>query len=84
MQGNERIFFLGVFCIMVISFYPASSQYHCYKGEVALNADKKTDATPNVTEKCTDKVTFCMTEDGTEGNYKKLFGQYNMEFLLKG
>ena len=73
MQGNERIFFLGVFCIMVISFYPASSQYHCYKGEVALNADKKTDSAPNVTEKCNTLVTFCMTTDGT-GNYKRLFG----------
>ena len=69
MQGNEQIFFLVVFCIMVISFYPAHSQYHCLYGEVDLNADKKTDTTPNVTEKCDTKATFCMTTDDADGNY---------------
>ena len=64
MQGNEKIFFLVVFGILVISFYPANAQYKCLKGTAELDSStNKTTTAPTDTESCTDKVAFCMTED---------------------
>ena len=64
MQGDKKICFLVAFCIMVISFYPASAQYKCLSGEADLDSStNKTVTAPTDKIDCTSSVAFCMTED---------------------
>ena len=64
MQGNEKFFFLAIFCILVISIYPANAQYRCLTGEVDLDTStNKSVKAPTATVQCDNTTTFCMTID---------------------
>ena len=71
MQGNEKLFCLALFCIIVISIYPANAQYKCLEGDADLDTStNKTTTAPTALKECGEKVAFCMTED-KNGNYDK-------------
>lgn len=74
MQGNEKIFFIVVFCILVISFYPTNAQYRCLSGEAELDTSTNKTVTgkvPTATEQCDNDTTLCSAIDQT-GKYNKV------------
>merc|ERR1712110_170677 len=69
MQGNEKIFSIVVFCILVISFYPTNAQYRCLSGEAELDTSTNKTVTgkvPTATEQCDNDTTLCSAIDQTD------------------